>query len=92
MPLMMKSAIRCIVVCSDILNPMYYPLTGRHASHWILTTSDMEIEMEHRKKDRRSYRKIPDFPFLTKNGVALEERRRYVDRRIRDTQAAYFIA
>ncbi|MCG6899523.1 MAG: hypothetical protein LJE75_05910 [Gammaproteobacteria bacterium] len=48
--------------------------------------------MEHRKKDRRSYRKIPDFPFLTKNGVALEERRRYVDRRIRDTQAAYFIA
>ena len=52
----------------------------------------MEIEMEHRKKDRRSYRKIPDFPFLTKNGVALEERRQYVDRRIRDIRAVYFKA
>lgn len=48
--------------------------------------------MGPRKKDRRSYNKIPDFPFLTKEGVALKERRQYVDRRIRDKQVIWFLA
>jgi len=48
--------------------------------------------MEPRIKDRRTYNKIPDFPFLTKNGVAYRERRRYIDRRVRHKQAAWFKA
>jgi len=48
--------------------------------------------MKPRKKDRRSYKKTPDFPFLTKEGVALKERRRYVDRRIRNMEVAWFKA
>jgi len=48
--------------------------------------------MKHRVKDRRSYKKIPGFPFLTREGVALKERRRYIDRRIRDMQIGWFKA
>jgi len=48
--------------------------------------------MDHRKKDRRFYKKIPDFPFLTKEGVALKERRQYVDRRTRNMQTVLFKA
>lgn len=48
--------------------------------------------MDHRKKDRRFYKKIPDFPFLTKEGVALKERRQYVDRRTRNMQTVSFKA
>jgi hypothetical protein len=48
--------------------------------------------MELRKRDRRSYKKIPDFPFLTKEGVARKERRKYIDRRIRNVQLARFKA
>ena len=48
--------------------------------------------MEARHKDRRAYKKIPDFPFLTKNGIASRERRRYVDRRDWNSQAGWFEA
>ena len=48
--------------------------------------------MKHRKKDRRTYKKIPDFPFPTREGVALSERRQYVDRRVRDVQPGWFKA
>lgn len=48
--------------------------------------------MEYRVKDRRSYKKIPDFPFLTREGVARKERRQYVDRRIRDMQMGWLKA
>lgn len=48
--------------------------------------------MKPRKRDRRSYKKIPDFPFLTKEGVARNERRQYIDRRIRNVQLARFKA
>ena len=48
--------------------------------------------MELRKRDRRSYKKTPDFPFLTKEGVALKERRKYVDRRVRNMEVASFKA
>jgi len=48
--------------------------------------------MKPRKRDRRSYKKIPDFPFLTKAGVAHQERRRYLDRRIRNIEFVWFKA
>jgi len=48
--------------------------------------------MKPRKRDRRSYKKIPDFPFLTKEGVARKERRQYIDRRIRNIQLVWFKA
>ena len=48
--------------------------------------------MKPRKRDRRSYKKIPDFPFLTKEGVALKERRSYIERRVRDMQMGWFKA
>lgn len=48
--------------------------------------------MEHRKKDRRSYAKIPDFPFLTKQGVVRKDRRQLVERRVRDRREARFKA
>jgi len=48
--------------------------------------------MELRKRDRRSYKKTPDFPFLTKEGVVRKERRQYVDRRTRNVQLARFKA
>ena len=48
--------------------------------------------MEHRQKDRRFYKKISDFPFLTKEGLALKERRLYVDRRTRNIQTVWFEA
>jgi hypothetical protein len=51
-----------------------------------------EVIMEQRKKERRSYRKIPDFPFLTKQGLARHERRQYIDRRIRNKQEVWFEA
>jgi len=52
----------------------------------------VELSMDNRKKDRRSYKKIPDFPFLTKEGIALRERRRYIDRRVRNMRMACFKA
>jgi len=48
--------------------------------------------MENRVKDRRAYQKIPDFPFLTKNGIAYRERRCYVDRRDWNRQIVLFSA
>ena len=48
--------------------------------------------MEHRKKDRRSYAKIPDFPFPTQKGVVRKERRQLYDRRVRDMQLDWFKA
>ena len=51
-----------------------------------------KVTMKPRKNDRRSYKKTPDFPFLTKEGVALKERRQYVDRRIRNMEVAWFKA
>jgi hypothetical protein len=48
--------------------------------------------MEPRVKDRRTYKKIPDFPFLTNNGVAYRERRRYIDRRDWNRQIVWFKA
>ena len=48
--------------------------------------------MKPRKRDRRSYKKIPDFPFLTKEGMARKERRLYIDRRIRNIQLVWFKA
>jgi hypothetical protein len=51
-----------------------------------------EISMKPRKKDRRSYKKPPDFPFLSKEGVVLEERRNYIDRRVRNINLARFRA
>jgi len=48
--------------------------------------------MKPRKKDRRCYKKTPDFPFLTKAGVVLEERRQYVDRRVRNMDVAWLKA
>ena len=48
--------------------------------------------MEVRNGERRRYRKIPDFPFLTKEGVARKERRRYVERRVRNMRRARFKA
>jgi hypothetical protein len=57
-----------------------------------MDTKTVEAIMEPRMKDRRSYNKIPDFSFLTKEGVALKERRHYIDRRIRDKQVIWFLA
>jgi hypothetical protein len=48
--------------------------------------------MINRSGDRRFYKKIPDFPFLTKEGVARKERRRYVDRRVRNMRVVWFKA
>lgn len=48
--------------------------------------------METRKGDRRTYKKIPDFPFLTKEGVAHKERRRYIERRVRNMRVVWFKA
>jgi len=48
--------------------------------------------MKHRTRDRRSYSKIPDFPFLTKAGVVRRERRQLVERRIRGMQEGWFKA
>jgi hypothetical protein len=48
--------------------------------------------MGNRNVDRRSYKKIPDFPFLTKEGVARKDRRRYVDRRVRNVRVVWFMA
>ena len=48
--------------------------------------------MKQRKRDRRSYKEIPDFPFLTKVGMARKERRQYTDRRIRNIQLVWFEA
>jgi hypothetical protein len=56
------------------------------------STKTSEAEMKHRTRDRRSYSKIPDFPFLTHDGVVRRERRQLVDRRIRDMQAGWFKA
>ena len=57
-----------------------------------MDTKTLEAIMELRKKDRRSYTKIPNFPFLTKEGVALKERRQYIDRRIINKQVIWFLA
>ena len=48
--------------------------------------------MGSRNGERRCYKKIPDFPFLTKEGVAHKERRRYVERRVRNRRLARFKA
>jgi len=48
--------------------------------------------MKHRKSDRRSYSKIPDFPFLTRRGVVRNDRRQLLDRRVRDKQVGWFEA
>jgi len=48
--------------------------------------------MKHRMKDRRTYRKIPDFPFLTIHGVVRKDRRSLLDRRVRDIQVGLFKA
>lgn len=48
--------------------------------------------MEYRRKDRRSYIKVPDFPLLTRRGVVRKERRQYVDRRLRNIQFGWFRA
>jgi hypothetical protein len=48
--------------------------------------------MKHRTRDRRSYTKIPDFPFLTREGVVRRERRQLLDRRIRDIRLGWFKA
>ena len=48
--------------------------------------------MKRRKKDRRSYLKIPDFPFVTRDGVVRENRRKLLERRIRDIQVGWFKA
>ena len=52
----------------------------------------MEAIMKQRIKDRRAYNKIPDFPFLTKQGMVPTERRRYVDRRNWNRKLAGFLA
>jgi hypothetical protein len=48
--------------------------------------------MKHRKRDRRSYAKIPDFPFMTRQGVVRQDRRRLLDRRVREMQEGWFKA
>ena len=48
--------------------------------------------MKYRTRDRRAYSKIPDFPFLTREGVVRRERRQLVDRRSRDIRAGWFKA
>jgi len=48
--------------------------------------------MKHRKRDRRSYTKIPDFPFMTRLGVVRVNRRQLPDRRVRDMQVGWFKA
>jgi hypothetical protein len=48
--------------------------------------------MKPRKRDRRTYKKTPDFPFLTKEGVARKDRRKYKDRRVRNIQLVCFKA
>lgn len=48
--------------------------------------------MKPRKRERRAYKKTPDFPFLTKEGLAHKERRTHTDRRIRDIPLASFKA
>jgi hypothetical protein len=68
-----------------------------YPSNLKINTYDNEQEvtdttMEHRKKDRRSYAKIPDFPFLTKQGVVRKDRRQLVERRVRDRREARFKA
>ena len=52
----------------------------------------MDATMEHRKKSRRSYAKIPDFPFLTRHGVVQKDRRKLIERRVRQKQEALFKA
>jgi hypothetical protein len=56
------------------------------------TTINPVQNMEQRKKDRRSYTRVPDFPLLTAKGVVREERRLLPDRRIRDIQPGRFKA
>lgn len=48
--------------------------------------------MEPRKKDRRSYSKVPDFPFLTRKGIVLRERRRFAERRTGNARPCWFEA
>jgi len=48
--------------------------------------------MDYRKKDRRSYSKVPDFPLLTNKGIVLRERRQLLDRRTRNVQPCWFKA
>jgi hypothetical protein len=48
--------------------------------------------MKHRKKDRRSYAKIPGFPLMTRLGVVRKDRRLLFDRRARDIQVGWFKA
>ena len=50
------------------------------------------ITMEHRKKDRRSYTKVPEFPLMTVYGVVRKDRRQLIDRRVRQRQVAQFRA
>lgn len=52
----------------------------------------MNTTMKHRKKDRRTYTKIPDFPFLTRHGVVRKDRREIIERRVRQRQEAQFKA
>jgi hypothetical protein len=48
--------------------------------------------MKERKKDRRSYIRVPDFPLLTPKGLVQNERRRHVDRRLRNLEFGWFQA
>lgn len=48
--------------------------------------------MKQRKKDRRTYAKISDFPFITRQGVVRKDRRLLYDRRVRDMQVGWFKA
>jgi len=48
--------------------------------------------MKQRKRDRRAYQKIPDFPFLTAHGMVPRDRRRQIERRKRDIQVGWFKA
>lgn len=48
--------------------------------------------MEHRKKSRRSYARTPDFPILTKHGIVRRDRRKLIERRVRQKQEALFKA
>lgn len=48
--------------------------------------------MKPRKRDRRAYAQIPDFPLLTRHGVVQEDRRRLLERRVRDMQVGWFKA
>jgi hypothetical protein len=48
--------------------------------------------MKIRRRDRRSYSKVPDFPCITREGVVRRDRRHLLERRIRNMQVGWFRA